>query len=262
MPLFWVDAFAARQFSGNPAAVCVLEDWLPERRMQAIAAQNNLSETAFVKPRPGGWSIRWFTPVAEVALCGHATLASAAVIRRHFEPQAAAVAFESRSGPLRAVFEGDLVVLDFPSRPPDPVDTSGEMTRALGIDPLSEWLADYYLAELASEQALRALRPDMDRVSAMGHTGVIVTAPGSDRDFVSRFFAPAVGVPEDPATGSSHCTLTPFWAKRLGKTELVARQLSPRGGEFVCRDRGDRVGIGGQAVHYLQGAIELQSISR
>jgi PhzF family phenazine biosynthesis protein len=262
LPLFWVDAFAERQFCGNPAAVCVMEEWLPDQGLQAIATQNNLSETAFVSPRAAGWSIRWFTPVSEVDLCGHATLASAAVIRRHFESQVAAVDFESRSGPLRAVFEGDLVVLDFPSRPPGAVDTDGAIARALGVEPLSEWLADYYLAELDSEQSLRTLGPDMDRVMDLGHTGVIVTARGRDCDFVSRFFAPEVGVPEDPATGSAHCTLTPFWAKRLGKTELVARQLSRRGGEFVCRDRGDRVGIGGRAVHYLQGTIELQSISR
>ncbi len=262
LPIFWVDAFAERQFCGNPAAVCVLEEWLPDRRMQEVSAENNLSETAFVTPRADGWAIRWFTPVSEVDLCGHATLASAAVIRRHFDPQADTVDFESRSGPLRAVFEGDLVVLDFPSRPPGPVDTNGAMARALGIEPLSEWLADYYLAELGSEQSLETLGPDMGRIMALGHTGVIVTARGSDCDFVSRFFAPAVGVPEDPATGSSHCTLTPFWAKRLGKSELAARQLSRRGGEFVCRDRGDRVGIGGRAVHYLQGTIELQSISR
>lgn len=261
LPLFWADAFADRQFSGNPAAVCVVEDWLSDTVMQAIAAQNNLSETAFIKPRADGWAIRWFTPAAEVDLCGHATLASAAVIRRYFDPRTRGIGFVSPGGPLRADFEDDLIVLDFPARPARPADTGGALARALGVEPASEWLAEYYLAELSSEAEVRAVRPDMDEVAALGHTGVIVTAPGTDADFVSRFFAPAVGVPEDPATGSSHCTLAPFWSARIGKRDLTARQLSPRGGELICRERGERVRIGGRVVHYLQGTLELQSIS-
>lgn len=262
LPLFWADAFTARQFSGNPAAVCVIEDWPADTVMQAIAAQNNLSETAFIKPRADHWSIRWFTPAAEVELCGHATLASAAVIRRHFEPDAGSVAFASPGGPLRADFEDELIMLDFPARPARRIDTGGQLARALGVEPASEWLADYYLAELPSEADVRSVRPDMDRVAALGNTGVIVTGPGTDSDFVSRFFAPAVGVPEDPATGSAHCTLTPFWSARLGKNELAARQLSQRGGELICEARGERVGIGGHVVHYLQGTLELQSVSQ
>ena len=152
-------------------------------------------------------------------------------------------------------------MLDFPARRPRPTDTDGALASALGVDPVSEWLADYYLAELRSEDEVRAVRPQMDLVAELGHTGVIVTAPGLDCDFVSRFFAPAVGVPEDPATGSSHCTLTPFWSERLGRRQLRARQLSRRGGFFVCRDRGERMDIGGRVIHYLQGTIELQPLS-
>lgn len=261
LPFFWVDAFTDSQFSGSPAAVCIVEAWPDDELMQSVATQNNLSETAFIRPRGDGWSIRWFTPAVEVDLCGHATLASASVIRRHFDQDARGVAFASRGGPLRAVFEGDLVVLDFPARRPRPTDTDGALAEALGVEPVSEWLADYYLVELESEDELRAVRPHMDLVAELGHTGVIATAPGLETDFVSRFFAPAVGVPEDPATGSSHCTLTPFWAERLGRQELHARQLSRRGGVFVCRDRGGRVDIGGRAIHYLQGTIDLQPLS-
>jgi PhzF family phenazine biosynthesis protein len=260
LPAFWIDAFSEGPFTGNPAVVCVVDDWPRDDLMQSIAAEHNLSETAFIRPETGGWSIRWMTPVTEVDLCGHATLASAYVVNRFFEPESAEVTFASRSGPLVARLCGQDIVLDLPARRPRPQNTRGALAAALGTEPVSEWRADYYLAELKSEQALVALAPDMDRISGLGGTGVIVTAPGSSTDFVSRFFAPAVGVPEDPVTGSAHCTLVPFWSRRLGKTRLTARQLSKRGGSLRCEDRGERVDVGGQAVLYMRGTIECPGI--
>ena len=263
IPVFWLDAFADRLFAGNPAAVCVVPEWPGDGLMQAIAAEHDLSETAFLRPiTDEGWEIRWMTPLEEVPLCGHATLASAAVVKRFLDPGVDGSEFRSRSGPLGVTFEGEEITLDFPSRPPVRADTSGALEAALGVRPCSDWLADYDLAELDSELAVRELRPDMDKVAALGRTGVIVTATGEESDFVSRFFAPAVGVPEDPVTGSAHCTLTPFWAERLGRSELRARQLSDRGGNVRCRARGDRVDLSGRAIHYMQGVIELDPIIR
>lgn len=257
-PVFWVDAFADRPFTGNPAAVCVVPDWPDPDLMQSIAAEHNLSETAFIRPlEDREWEIRWMTPVTEVDLCGHATLASAAVVRRFLDPDVSNIRFRSRSGLLSVRFDGEDMEMDFPARPALVADTKGALADALGTEPVSEWLADYYLAELETESAVRDLDPHMGRVAALGHTGVIVTARGHDVDFVSRFFAPAAGVPEDPVTGSAHCTLAPFWAERLGKQDLLARQISRRGGRVICRVRGDRVGIAGCAIHFMQGVIEL-----
>jgi PhzF family phenazine biosynthesis protein len=258
-----VDAFAERQFSGNPAAVCPVQAWPGDALMQAIAAENNLSETAFLLQAPDRWRIRWFTPAVEVDLCGHATLASAAVVARYLAPGVAEVTFDSRSGPLRVSADGDdRFVLHFPARPPRPSAASTAISAALGARPGSVWLADYHMAVFDEPEAVRRLCPDMAAVAALGHTGLIATAPGVDVDFVSRFFAPAVGVPEDPVTGSAHCTLIPYWAQRLGRDRLVARQLSPRGGLIHGRDRGAGVEIGGRAVHYLRGHIEIQDLRR
>jgi PhzF family phenazine biosynthesis protein len=256
--LFQVDAFASRVFAGNPAAVVPLERWLDDATLQAIATENNLSETAFIVGGGGDYRIRWMTPAAEIDLCGHATLASAFVVFRFLEPGRSEVNFRSRSGQLRVEAEGERLALDFPARPPRPLSgIEGAAKDALGRSPESVLEARDLMAVFESEADVRSLVPDMARLAAFGRTGVIATAPGSDCDFVSRFFAPSVGVPEDPVTGSAHCTLVPYWAKRLGRSSLFARQVSARGGELWCEDRGARVRIAGRAVLYLEGTIEL-----
>lgn len=255
--LYQVVAFTSRVFAGNPAAVCPLEAWLPETTMQAIAAENNLSETAFFVGRGGEYAIRWFTPATEVDLCGHATLASAHVILSVLEPGLPAVRFSSQGGPLRVLRQAELLALDFPSRAPVPCAPPPELAAALGRAPREAWQARDLMAVYDSEDDVRSLRPDMARVAALATFAVIATAPGSDCDFVSRFFAPSKGVPEDSVTGSAHCTLVPYWAKRLGRSSLRARQVSPRGGELLCEDRGERVLIAGRAVTYLTGTIEV-----
>ncbi len=256
--LYQVDAFASRAFAGNPAAVVPLERWLDDATLQAIAVENNLSETAFFVGGGGEYHIRWMTPANEVDLCGHATLASAFVICNEIEAGRVEVRFRSKSGPLRVAAEGDRLALDFPSRPPEPAETALEaLAAALGARPAAALASRDYLAVFGSEDEVRSLRPDMARVAALDRMAVIATAPGRGCDFVSRFFAPAVGVPEDPVTGSAHCTLVPYWAGRLGKTGLFARQVSARGGELWCQDRGERVGIAGQCVRYLEGTIEV-----
>jgi predicted PhzF superfamily epimerase YddE/YHI9 len=257
IPIFQVDAFATRVFTGNPAAVCPLDTWLPDDTLQAIAAENNLSETAFFVGRAGTYAIRWFTPGSEVDLCGHATLASAFVVFRHLEPTLDAVRFSSQSGTLTVTREGDLLVLDFPSRPPTRLDGLPGLAEALRTEPAEVWKARDVMAVLAAEDDVRSLRPDIAALDALGQFAFIVTAPGREADFVSRFFAPDVGIAEDPVTGSAHCTLVPYWSRRLGKTRLRALQVSARGGELSCEDRGERVRIGGRAVGYLEGTIEV-----
>jgi PhzF family phenazine biosynthesis protein len=257
IPIYQIDAFASRLFAGNPAAVCPLQEWLTDQQLQSIAAENNLSETAFFVPHGEGYQLRWFTPAVEVDLCGHATLASAFVILNYLEPTASAVRFETRSGQLEVRRDADLLAMDFPARPPVRCPIPADLVEALGAAPLELWEARDYLAVYQTEEQVRALAPDMRTLAAVGHFAAIVTAPGSDADFVSRFFAPAVGVPEDPVTGSAHCTLLPYWAERLGKTQLHARQVSARGGELWCELRSDRVSIAGRAVLYLEGTLHL-----
>jgi len=257
IPLYQVDAFTSRLFGGNPAAVCPLEAWLEDRTLQSIAAENNVSETAFFVGGNGRYDLRWFTPAVEVDLCGHATLASAFVIFTRLEPSLEAVSFRSKGGELRVTRGGDLLTLDFPARAPSRCEAPEAVARALRTPPREVWAARDYMAVYASEDDVRALEPDMDRVAALDRFAVIVTAPGRSSDFVSRFFAPSQGVPEDPVTGSAHCTLVPYWAKRLGKPRLHALQVSRRGGELFCEDRGDRVAIGGRAVQFLEGTIDL-----
>lgn len=260
IPIYQVDAFADELFRGNPAAVCPLDQWLPEPVMQAIAAENALSETAFLVPRAPGFEIRWFTPTVEVDLCGHATLASAFVVLVELgagQRGNSEVAFHSpRSGELRVTREGELLELDFPALPPRPCDPIPEVSEGLRREPRELLVAEEYLAVFDREEEVAALDPDMAVLARVGRC-VIATAPGQEVDFVSRFFAPAVGIPEDPVTGSAHCTLTPYWARRLGKSELAARQISKRGGELRCFDRGERVSIAGRAVCYLRGAITV-----
>lgn len=257
IPCYQVDAFTDRIFSGNPAAVCLLAGWLDDALMQAIAAENALSETAFMVREGDGYGLRWFTPQIEVDLCGHATLAAAHVLFEHFGLRADSVRFHSRSGELIVRRRGDLLVMDFPARPPEPIGVPGELAEALGAAPASAGKSRDLFAVFDTEEEVLALRPDMDRVARLDCLGVIATAPGRDCDFVSRFFAPSAGIPEDPVTGSAHCTLIPYWARRLGKNELHGRQVSRRGGELFCADRGERVEIGGRAVTFASAFLHV-----
>lgn len=256
---FWqVDSFAERRFAGNPAAVMLPPSWPDDAVMQQAAAENNLSETAFIVREAEGWRIRWFTPKVEVSLCGHATLAAAWVVLTTQEP-GARVVFASASGPLPVERQGDRLVLDFPARPPRPTVFPDDIDRVLA-KPVREVLstAEHLLCVLDSAAAVRAMVPDLAAVAALSKPGLIVTAPGEgDCDFVSRYFAPRKGIAEDPVTGSAHCVLTPFWAKRLGKVEMVARQLSARGGVLWVENAGERVRIAGTVVPYLSGVAEL-----
>ena len=255
--MYQVDAFADRVFSGNPAAVVPLEAWLPDALMQAIAAENNLAETAFFAPEGNGYRLRWFTPLAEVDLCGHATLASADVLYRLLGYSAAAVTFESRSGPLVVSRQGDLYAMDFPALGLEPSTPSPILVEALGVAPVDALRSMDHVVVLEREAQVRALAPDLSKLRALDLRGVCVTAPGDEVDFVSRFFAPNLGVDEDPVTGSAHCALAPYWAPRLGKTAMVARQLSPRGGTVQCDLRGDRVTLRGRAAHYMTAEITV-----
>jgi PhzF family phenazine biosynthesis protein len=256
-PIYQIDAFAQRPFSGNPAAVMPLQSWLSDELMQALAAENNLSETAFFVPEGDGFRIRWFMPLGEIDLCGHATLASAFVILTELQPGRDRVAFTSRSGPLAVTREGDRFTLDFPVRAPNPVPCPAGLAAALGAEVKETWLTRDLFALLADEAAVRDLKPDLTALSALEPTSFVVTAPGTDCDFVSRCFCPREGIPEDPVTGSSHCVLVPYWAARLGKHTFHARQLSARGGELFCEQRGERVKIAGHAVKVLEGSVLL-----
>ncbi len=255
IPVYQVDAFTNRPFTGNPAAICPLERWPDDALLQAIAAENNLSETAFFVREESGLRIRWFTPTAEVDLCGHATLAAALIYLTYFEPEAEQVTFDSRSGVLPVTRHGGRLCLDFPALPPTPITAPPLIAEALGVEVLEAGAADDWLVVVENEATVRRLAPDMALLRRLDRRGVIVTAPGSDCDFVSRFFAPRYGIDEDPVTGSAHCTLAPYWAARLGKRELHARQVSRRGGELICRLRGDRVELEGDAVEVMRGTF-------
>ncbi|GGD49031.1 PhzF family phenazine biosynthesis protein [Muriicola marianensis] len=260
LTLYQIDAFTAELFQGNPAAVCVLDSWLEEETMQQIAMENNLAETAFVVKRDKDYHIRWFTPELEVDLCGHATLASAWVLFHEYGHPSDIVHFHSdRSGSLRVRKEGTgELTLDFPIDPLEEVSPIKEINIALGREPqkIFKGKTDYMLI-YSSEQEIREIEPNFFLLDKVDARGVIVTAPGEKVDFVSRFFAPKCGIPEDPVTGSAHTTLTPYWAKTFGKTDLTAKQLSQRGGDLRCQLRGDRVLISGRAVPYLKGEITL-----
>jgi PhzF family phenazine biosynthesis protein len=260
IPIYQVDAFAERLFGGNPAAVCPLQAWLPDATLQAIALENNLSETAFTIPLgPGHYHLRWFTPLREVDLCGHATLATAHVLFRELGEAGTRLRFESRSGELVVSRDGDRLVLDFPAQPPQACEVPDGLLAALGGEAREVWFsAEDYIVVYGSERAIRELRPDFSRLAQVEARGIAVTAAGSDGvDFVSRFFAPRVGINEDPVTGSAHCKLAPLWSERLGKEELLARQLSARGGELHCRLAGERVLLAGKGVSYLKGWVTV-----
>ena len=258
IPIFQVDAFTDEVFSGNPAAVCPLDDWLPDDKLQAIATENNLSETAYFVRNGDGYQLRWFTPGCEVDLCGHATLASAYVLFHELGEHSDILRFQTKSGELRVLRRGDLLALDFPARPPVPVEPDPNLIPALrGPKPQAVLGARDYLVRYETEEQVRNLRPDLEQLKNVDRFAVIVTAPGKDCDFVSRFFAPAKGVPEDPVTGSAHCTLVPYWAEQLGKTSLHAKQVGRRGGELFCKMNGARVELAGHAALFLRGSIEL-----
>lgn len=259
MKYYVVDAFTKELFAGNPAGICPVEDWPEERLMCAIAAENNLSETAFIRKNGEGYDIRWFTPTGEFDLCGHATLASAFVIMNFLEPGRRAVDFHSMSGRLRVTREGERYQLDFPARPPRQIGPMALVEQSLGARPRGLYLARDYVALFDTAGQVRALEPDFALMRRIENcVGLIATAPGDDGfDFVSRYFAPNDGIVEDPVTGSAHCTLVPFWSERLGKRELVARQVSKRGGTLYCRDEGERILIAGDAVLYSIGELAL-----
>jgi PhzF family phenazine biosynthesis protein len=259
MQYFVVDAFTDKLFSGNPAGVCLLEDWPDDVVMQNIAMENNLAETAFlVRENSGAYGLRWFTPETEIDLCGHATLASAYVLMNEVRAVSGAVDFHTQSGTLTVIPSGGMFTMDFPSRPPMPCGVPALLEQALGVPILETHMSRDLLVLLEDENTVKSLRPDFSLLRQIKEAfAVIVTAKGASCDFVSRFFAPNAGIAEDPVTGSSHSTLIPFWRERLGKQQMTARQLSARGGTLFCEDCGARVKIGGNAVCYLRGEIDL-----
>lgn len=259
LPIYQVDAFTSDVFSGNPAAVCILDEWIDDRLLQSIAAENNLSETAFLVQTDKGFDIRWFTPAAEVALCGHATLASAFV---HFvcrKWSADTIRFQTRkSGQLIVTRQDDILEMDFPARPTYTRTPPDGLSEALGVTSGKVFgSAEDLMVVLDDEKTVKEVQPSFEALDKIDCRGIIITALGNQSDFVSRFFAPSVGVPEDPVTGSAHCVLIPYWAKVLGKKELHAFQVSKRGGELFCRHAGERVRIAGKAALYLEGTITI-----
>lgn len=258
LKIFQIDAFAAKAFEGNPAAVCPLDDWLPTETMQAIAMENNLSETAFFKPTEHGFAIRWFTPAIEVDLCGHATLASAHVLFQHLNYKGQVIRFDSRSGILEVEKRDSGYTLDFPA---DLLKTEPVVSlhkEVIGVQPLEAWRGkDDLMLVVKNEQEVLALRPDFRKMTEIPTRGVIVTAQGNEVDFISRCFFPNAGIDEDPVTGSAHTTLIPYWSEKLGKSTLAARQVSPRGGDLKCQMQGARVKISGSCATYLEGTIQI-----
>jgi len=255
---FEVHSFTDEVFHGNPAGVCPLEEWLDDEMMLKIAAENGLSETAFFVAREGFYELRWFTPTTEVDLCGHATLATAFVLFEHLGYDAEAIRFETKSGALQVGRLGASLIMDFPSRPGEECSAPDHLASGLGIPVKEVYKSRDYLVVLPDEDVVRALDPDFSELLQVDALGIIVTAPGDDVDFVSRFFAPRAGVNEDPVTGSAHCTLAPYWAERLEKKDLSARQVSDRGGELACRIVEDRVHIAGHAVLYFKGVLSVE----
>ncbi len=258
LQIFQIAAFTSKPFGGNPAAVVPLSEWLPDETMSKVAAENNLSETAFFVKEGDAYHIRWFTPTIEINLCGHATLASSHVIFNELKSEDHSIRFHSdRSGRLGVEKEGDKLILDFPSYPVNEIEQSAKLADAMGKIPAKMWetQGNMVMLLLENESDVRALEPDMAALTKIPFDEVIVTAPGDDSDFVSRMFAPLIGIPEDPVTGAIHCSLIPYWAEQLSKDKLFAKQVSKRGGELFCEVAGDRVKIGGYATLYLKGEI-------
>jgi len=257
LSMYQIDAFANRLFEGNPAAVCPLNEWLPDDTMQSIAMENNLSETAFFVPKGDGFHIRWFTPVSEVDLCGHATLATAYVMFEILGHESDRIAFDSRSGILRVSRDNEWLVMNFPAQPPVPCDIPNEIALAFEKTPVECLASEDIIAVFEHEGDIESADPDFEELKKLGWRGVIITAPSTRYDFVSRFFAPKYGIPEDPVTGSAYTQLTPYWASRVGSKKFSVKQMSARGGELTCELVGDRVFISGKAVKYMEGRIEV-----
>jgi PhzF family phenazine biosynthesis protein len=260
LTLFQIDAFAEKVFSGNPAAVVPLDKWLPDDVMQNIAMENNLSETAFFIPDGEGFYIRWFTPVTEVNLCGHATLATGHLVFNHLGFNGDEIIFQSKSGILKVKRQNDLIFLDFPASKLNEIPLPDKIENAFGILPekcFDSINIDDLMMVFDSEQIIQELQPDFEFIKKLESRGIIVTSKSTKYDFVSRFFAPAVGIHEDPVTGSAHTLLIPYWSKELNKTELTAKQISKRGGVLHCKNKGERVEIGGKAFTYLKGEIKI-----
>ena len=257
IPYYHIDAFTSTLFAGNPAGVCLLSSWPDDTLLQAIAGENRLSETAFLVGSGSEHELRWFTPTTEVDLCGHATLAASFALYRQPGVDTGPLLFHSRSGDLRVSRENDILFLDFPSSKAEEISCPDLLVKGLGAQPVATYANRDLMAVFDSEEEIRALNPDFSLLARLNSMGCIVTAPGKEVDFVSRFFAPKVGINEDPVTGSAHCTLIPYWSKRLNKKELLARQVSVRGGELLCRDEGKRVIIGGRATLYMTGTLYI-----
>jgi PhzF family phenazine biosynthesis protein len=260
-----IDVFTDKLFGGNPAGVCLLENWLPDETLQHIASENNLSETAFLVKQNGYYDLRWFTPAMEIDLCGHATVASAFVLFEEIEKIAESIRFKTMSGIMTVTKENDVYYLDFPARPVTPCPAYTTFEKALGVKPVATYKAMDFLLLVENEEVLKTIQPDFIALKQIKEEaslqsdgfGIIVTAQGKDCDFVSRFFAPNLGIDEDPVTGRAHCSLIPYWSERLGRKVMTARQLSKRGGVIYCQNDGERVKIGGKAVRYLAGEILL-----
>ena len=259
--IYHVDAFARRAFEGNPAAVCPLDAWLPDAVMQSIAAENNLSETAFFVPEGNRFSLRWFTPATEVDLCGHATLASAFVLFEYKGYRNDRIHFYSRSGELSVSRDGDLLVLDFPAQPPEPCAVPDGILAAFGAEPAECLKAADLIVIYEDERFVRGVAPDIEKLKAVDSRGIIISAASAEYDFVARFFGPNVGIAEDPVTGSAYTQLVPYWAQKTGKSTFHAKQVSERGGELFCELSDERVLIGGHAVNFLAGEIEIDEKS-
>lgn len=255
LPIFQLDAFTSHRFRGNPAAVVVMSEWLPDEILQAIAREMNCSETAYVIPRADLFDLRWFTPAIEVDLCGHATLASAHVLFHHGYASRDDIVFRYQGGTLTVKRQGELLAMRFPARPPTAIECTSAVAQALGATPRELHRSRDLLAVFDDQADVESLEPDLQAVAALDTFAIIATAPGETCDFVSRFFAPRAGVPEDPVTGSAHCTLVPYWSQRLGKTSLHALQVSSRGGELFCEHQGEHVILAGRVVEFLRGEI-------
>lgn len=258
IPIYQVDAFTQELFQGNPAAVCPLDEWLDDEILRCIALENNLSETAFFVEKDGIYELRWFSPETEIDLCGHATMAAAFVIFQQLNSGEEKVEFGTRSGNLKVWKEGEYFAMNFPSRPPLPCERDENIISGLGSEPSAVYSSRDYVAVYDSQGIVKELEPDFAMLEKSDWSGIIATAKGKDVDFVSRYFAPSEGIPEDPVTGSACCTLAPFWSERLGKKDLKSRQVSSRTGELLCEDLGDRVKIMGKAVLYLEGKVQLE----
>jgi len=257
LTLYHIDAFTSKLFKGNPAAVIPLETWLPDDDMQSIAEENNLSETTFFVPTKTGFHIRWFTPIREVDLCGHATLAAAYVLFNLLGHDKGFIEFDSKSGMLTVLQNKDWLVMDFPAQPPIHCEMPDDIINAFGKKPIECLRSEDYIVVFETESDISSIKPDMDYLKKLDLRGVIITSKSQQYDFVSRFFAPKYGIEEDPVTGSSHTQLIPYWVQKLGKTKLTAKQVSRRGGELICELQNDRVLISGKAVKYLEGRIEI-----